>query len=152
MGAGKTTMSTRIAEERNGVLVSEDEWLSQIYPNQISSFDEYIKFANQIKPLVKNHVQNILATGTNVVMDFPANTKSQRKWFKELFSEIKAPYELIYLEASNELCLKHIERRAKEQPERSPFDTEEVFLQVSRYFEEPSLTEDLNVKKIEVRT
>lgn len=152
MGAGKTTLSIRLAEERNGVLLSEDAWLSQLYPKQILSFDDYIKFSNQLKPLVKSHVQNILTTGTDVVMDFPANTKSQREWFKNLFSEIDAPYELIYLEASSELCLKHIAKRAREQPERACFDTEAVFLQVNRYFEEPAPTEGLNVEKIEVQT
>lgn len=152
MGAGKTSLSIRLAEERNGVLISEDEWLSQLYPNQISNFDDYIKFSTQLKPLVKSHVQNILATGTTVVMDFPANTRSQREWFKKLFSEIKAPYEFIYLKASNELCLRHIAMRAKEQPERAPFDTEEVFLKVTRYFEEPRETENLSVNEIEVHT
>ena len=44
MGAGKSTESKKIAIERNAVLISEDEWLSKLYPNQITSFDDYIKF------------------------------------------------------------------------------------------------------------
>ncbi len=145
-------MSVDISRENNAVLLNEDDWLTQTYPNQITNFDEYLKFSRQIKPLVKKLAQSILLTGTNVVMDFPANTVSQRDWFKTLVSEIDAPHEMIYLEASNEICLRHIAKRKVEQPERASFDTEEVFLQVTQYFEEPVETEKINVRKIEVRT
>jgi predicted kinase len=150
MGAGKTSMSVDISRENNAVLLSEDDWLTQTYPNQITNFDEYLKFSRQIKPLVKKLAQSILLTGTNVVMDFPANTVSQRDWFKTLVSEIDAPHKMIYLETSNEICLRHIAKRKVEQPERASFDTEEVFLQVTQYFEEPGETEEINVRKIEV--
>ena len=145
-------MSIKQAKEKNAVLLSEDDWLSQIYPNQITSFDDYLNYSRQIRPLVKTLVQNILSTGTNVVMDFPANTFSQRKWFESLCAEVESPHEMIYLEASDEACLKHIAIRRQEQPERSAFDTEEVFLKVTQYFEEPKETEKLNVRKIEIRT
>lgn len=152
MGAGKTSMSVRKAAENNAVLISEDDWLSQIYTTQIADFDDYLKYSRQIKPLVKTLVQNILGTGTNVVLDFPANTIGQRDWFRSLYSEIEAPHEMIYLEASNEVCLAHIAKRKAEQPDRASFDTEEVFLRVTRYFEEPREEEKINVRKIEIRT
>lgn len=123
--------------ERNTVLISEDEWLSTLYPNQINSFDDYIKFAAQLRPLIKSHVQNILKTGTNVVMGFPANTKKQRKWFNCLCEEVNSETELIYLKISNELCLKQLAKRRIEQPSRAAFDNEEVFYYVTQYFEEP---------------
>lgn len=34
MGAGKSTKSREISQERNAVLLSEDEWLSSVYPNK----------------------------------------------------------------------------------------------------------------------
>jgi len=123
------------------VLISEDEWLSRLYPNQINSFDDYIKFAAQLRPLIKRHVQNILKTGTNVVMDFPANTKKQREWFNCLCEEINSESELIYLKISNELCLKQLTQRRIEQPTRAAFDNEEVFYHVTKYFEEPAKNE-----------
>jgi hypothetical protein len=99
--------------------------------------------------LVTLHVQNILRTGTNVVMDFPANTVSQRKWFKTIFSETNAPHELIYLNISDVICLKQIAQRRIEQPERASFDTEEVFHHVTSFFEEPSTAEGFNIQRIE---
>jgi adenylate kinase family enzyme len=149
MGAGKSTQSKHVAQERNAVLLSEDEWLSSLYPSQITSFEDYIKFSGQLKPLIKAHVKNILETGTNVVMDFPANTMNQRKWFKELVSEANVQHELIYLKVSNELCLKQIEQRRTKQPEKAAFDTEAVFYQVTKYFEEPNKSEGFNLHVIE---
>lgn len=79
MGAGKTTKSKTVSLEKNAVLLCEDDWLEAHYPNQINSFDDFIKFSTLIKPFVKSHVQQILNTGTNVVMNFPANTKKRRE-------------------------------------------------------------------------
>ena len=149
MGAGKTTKSKQVAHDQNAVLISEDEWLESLYPGQITTFDDYLKFSRQLKPLVTSHVQKILRTGTDVVMDFPANTFSQRKWFKTLYSDINAPHELIYMNISDEICLKQIAQRSIEQPERASFDTEEVFHHVTSFFEEPSADEDFNIKRIE---
>ncbi|HHH53179.1 MAG TPA: ATP-binding protein [Bacteroidetes bacterium] len=148
MGAGKSTKSKEVALQRNAVLLSEDEWLATLYPNQISSFKDYLKFSAQLRPLVRSHVQNILSTGTNVVMDFPANTIRQRLWFKELALEIDSYYELIYLKISEEICLQRIAQRRIEQPERAAFDTEEVFNQVTKFFEEPSDSEDLIASQV----
>ena len=41
-----------------------------------------IRISCPLRPLVKSHVQQILLTGTDVVLDFPANTLKQRAWFK----------------------------------------------------------------------
>lgn len=149
MGAGKSTNSKIMTQARNAVLISEDEWLSSLYPNQIISFDDYIKLSAQLKPLLKTHVQNILNAGVNVVMDFPANTKNQRKWFTNLVLEVEAKSELIYLKVNDELCLKQIAKRRVEEPAREKFDTEEMFYHVTKYFEEPDASEVTSFKVVE---
>ena len=146
MGAGKSTKSKQVSQERNAVLISEDEWLSKLYPNRITSFDDYVHYSSLLKPLVKSHVLGILKTGTSVVMDFPANTVKQRKWLKELFTEANAPNELIYLNVSNDLCLRQIEKRRLEQPERAIYDTESMFIEVTKYFQEPDQSEGFNLQ------
>ncbi len=78
-------------------------------------------------------------------MDFPANTVDQRKWFLDLVSEIKANHQLVYLDVSDEQCLKQIGQRREEQPGRAAFDTEAVFSYVTKFFEVPSQSEGLNV-------
>lgn len=148
MGSGKTTKSTEIAKELGAVLLSEDEWLAAIYPDEIIDFDAYLKYSSRIKPLLKSHVQNILNTGVSVVMDFPANTKNQRQWFKEIYSEHDIPHKLVYLESSDQLCLEQIKQRRITNPEREYFDREEVFHQVNSYFQPPSINEVFNIEII----
>jgi shikimate kinase len=145
MGAGKSTKSSAIAKELNAVLLSEDEWLESVFPNKVRSLDSYIEYSNQLKPQIKKLVQSILNTGTDVVMDFPANTISQRDWFRGIFSEIEAHHDLVYIEIDNEDCLRQIEKRRIEQPERAATDTQEMFEQVTKHFVEPKPDEGFNV-------
>jgi predicted kinase len=145
MGAGKSTKSKQLAIDKRAVLLSEDEWLSTLYPNQIATFEDYLKFSALLKPLVKKHVQNILSVGTDVVMDFPANTQKLRKWFLDMASEINASHQLIFLNLNNEQCIQQIAQRRNAQPERASFDTEAVFIQVTKFFEIPEASEGLNI-------
>lgn len=149
MGAGKSTKSKQLTRERNAVLISEDEWLSALYPKKITTLRDYFHFSSLLKPLVKSHVVNILKTGTDVVMDFPANTVSQRSWFKELVSEACSPTELFYLNVSNDICLRQIEKRRMENPERAIYDTEAMFNEVTKYFQEPNPNEGFNIQVVE---
>jgi len=146
MGSGKSTYSKKLASELNAVLLSEDEWLSAIYPEEIKNFDDYIKYSSRLKPLLEGHVRRILHSGVSVVMDFPGNTKKQRSWFKEIFFEDQILHRLIYLQAEDQLCLKRIEQRRQDSPERARFDTEEVFHQVTRYFQAPTDDEEFNIE------
>lgn len=148
MGAGKTTKSFEVSRKRNAVLLSEDEWLASVYPDSIKTLEDYVKYAGFLKPQMKKLTQSILATGTNVVMDFPANTILQREWFKSIFSEIQAPHEMIYIDQPNEICLGQIAKRRIEQPERAATDTEEMFELVTKYFVAPTPDEGFNTTVI----
>jgi len=145
MGAGKTTLSKSISAELNSVLISEDEWLSSHYSEQINSFEDYLSYSRKIKPFLKKHIQSILNAGITVILDFPANTTKQREWLFSLSNEVGSEHELIYLNTTDEICLSQISNRRKEQPERAQFDTPEVFREVTSHFQAPSESEGLNV-------
>ncbi len=148
MGAGKTTKSLELAQKTDSILLSEDDWLSAIYPDEINNFSDYVKYSARLKSKLKTHVQSILNSGISVILDFPGNTKQQRTWFKEIFSEFNIPHKLVYIETDDELCLKQIEARKKNNPDRARFDNEEVFRQVTSYFQIPSEDEGFNIEVI----
>ena len=148
MGAGKSTKAIEMAREIGAILLSEDDWLSKIYPEEINNFNDYLKYSSRLKPLIKTHVQNILKSGVSVVMDFPGNTRTQREWFKEIFSEFNLPHRLVYLKADDLLCLKRIAHRRESNPERAQFDTEEVFRQVTSYFQPPCTMEGFKIEVV----
>lgn len=151
MGAGKSTMAREVAARHRAVCISEDDWLAAHYPDQIHTFDDYLRFSSQIKPFIKSHVQQLLQSGTPVVMDFPGNTVRQRGWFVALCNEIGAGHQLIYLDHSDQSCLANIAKRRQEQPHRASFDTEAVFYHVSQFFEPPGENEQLKVLHIGLR-
>ena len=146
MGSGKTTLSLEIAKSMGAIRLSEDEWLSALYPDEIKVFDDYISYSTRLRSLLKSHVQKILKSGVSVVMDFPANTVNQRKWFKEIVANEEIQHKLIYIEASDQICLCQIQSRRVRQPERAQFDTEDVFKQVTRYFQPPTEKEGFNIE------
>jgi thymidylate kinase len=101
-----------------------------------------------INQMLKEHIRKILHLGVSVVMDFPGNTKKQRTWFKEIFSEGYIPHKLIYLKVDDQLCLNRLEKRRKSSPERARFNTEEVFHQVTCYFQAPADDEGFNIEVV----
>ncbi|BAZ40265.1 shikimate kinase [Calothrix sp. NIES-4101] len=148
MGAGKSTLSRQISQELNAIILSEDDWLSTLYPEEIQDFDDCLKYANRLKQLLKSHIINMLNSGISVVMDFPANTKNQRAWFKDIFFDQDIPHRLIYLDVDDKTCLEQIAKRRETNPERSQFDTEEVFHHVTSFFQPPSTDEGFAIEVI----
>ncbi len=146
MGSGKSTKAIELAHVYDAILLSEDEWLSALYPEEIKVLNDYIKYSSRLKSLLKKHVQNLLNSGMTVVMDFPANTHTQRSWFKEIVSEYEIPHKLYYLEASDELCLNQLEQRRKTNPSRADFDNEKFFHEVNSYFQPPTEEEGFNIQ------
>ncbi|WP_343563968.1 AAA family ATPase [Kiloniella sp. b19] len=148
MGAGKTTKAREITLERGAVLLSEDEWLAALYPDQISTLADYSACSGLLKTPIRALVQSVLSAGVDVVMDFPANTLSQRTWLRSLCAEVEAPHELFYLDFSDERCLAQIAKRRLEQPDRAKTDTPGMFHLVTGYFEEPSPEEGFHLIRI----
>jgi predicted kinase len=148
MGAGKSTLSRQISQELNAILLSEDDWLSTLYPEEIKNFDDYLKYANRLKPLLKSHIRSILNSGISVVMDFPANTRNQRAWLKDIFFDRGIPHRLIYLDVDDKTCIEQIAQRRETNPERALFDTEEVFHHVTSFFQPPSDDEGFAIEII----
>jgi predicted kinase len=145
MGAGKTTRSKTLAAEQNAVWLSEDEWLAALYPGQIRSLDDYLTHAQKLKPQMQQLVKAILRNGTDVVMDFPGNTRRQRAWFRQLAEDVRAPLQLLFIDEPDAVCLQRIAQRAKAQPERAATDTAELFHQMNRFFEAPCEDEGFEV-------
>lgn len=145
MGAGKSTYSNKFSSENGAILISEDEWLSKLYPNEIESFDDFIIRHKKLLSVLGPHVQQILKSGSSVILDFPANTKDSRQWYLKVANAVKAPHQAFYLNVSNEKCLEQIAKRRIEQPERAKYDTLEMFETVTHYFEEPSADEGIDI-------
>lgn len=146
MAAGKSTRAQQLTQDGRAVLISEDAWLNALYPEQIANVQDYLKYSALLKPLLQAHVRDILRAGSDVVMDFPANTRDQRQWFLQLAQSAGAPHRMLYLDLSDEQCLQQLARRREQQPERARFDNPETFRLITSLFEVPDRHEALNIE------
>jgi hypothetical protein len=138
--------SAELASDNKSILLWEDDWLRQLYDEEICVFDDYIRYSARLKPLLKTLVQKLLLTGLSVVMDFPGNTKKQRAWFKEIFLEYDFPHQLHYIKASDGTCINQLKKRSENLPQGAKFTTEEEFHVVNSYFQPPTAEEGFNVQ------
>lgn len=144
MAAGKSTMSKELAKNEGAILISEDDWLAHLYPDEVKCLSDYIQYSKRLKTVLEKHVRQLLLSGVSVVLDFPGNTRSQREWFKKIFDEDNIPHVLHYIEVSDELCLKQLGIRNRDKLEGAAFTTEEEFYQITSYFQPPNSEEGFN--------
>lgn len=145
-GAGKTTIASDIAKNHGLVLLSEDIWLLQLYGDQMNTFDDYIRFSKSLKTVVGPLTVDLLRSGQSVVLDFQANTKSGRAWFRSLFEQASSGHVLHFVNSPDAVCLERIARRNVERPPGSHQLTEEDFLHISSFFQPPEEAEGFNVR------
>jgi hypothetical protein len=89
-----------------------------------------------------------------VVLDFPANTRKQRAWFRQLLDVSHAEHELHFIVASDEICKRQLRERSAEL-RLSPgtkWTTDADFEEVTAYFDPPSSEEGFNIARHERST
>jgi predicted kinase len=145
-GAGKTTIATGLAQEHAAILISEDIWMMRLFGDQMKTFDDYIRFSPKLKTVVGPLAAQLLKSGNDVVLDFQANTKAGRRFFRSVFEQADAAHVLHFVQTSDQECLERIAKRNIERPEGSHHLTEEVFALVSSYFELPEAAEGFNIQ------
>ena len=142
MGAGKSTLASKIAEDENAVLIGEDNLLSKLYAEKITSVKDYKYYSEKLKPVVSDTVQQIIKRGVNVVLDFPANTESQRQWLRNISDTVNSKHICYFVDRSDEVCIKQLLKRGNPKT-----DTVEMFQAITKYFVEPTESENINVVK-----
>ena len=145
MAAGKSTLAAALAKDTNAVLLVEDDWLSQLYPEEISDIQDYIRYSARLKDILSGHVVSLLSQGVSVVLDFPANTKDQRNWFRSIYEQANAAHTLHFIDVSDALCKRQLKERSKDKPEGSAFTSDAEFDAITKYFQAPSEDEGFNI-------
>lgn len=145
-GAGKSTIAKMLAKDHEAILICEDVWLMRLYGDQMRTFDDYKSFAQRLKTVVGPLAIELLASGRSVVLDFPANTKASRTWFRSTFEEASADHLLHFVNTPNQTCLQRIGKRNLERPEGSHRLSKEDFDHITSFFQPPEDGERFNVK------
>ncbi|MDE1169339.1 MAG: ATP-binding protein [Pseudomonas sp.] len=144
IASGKSTRATSLAGEHSALLLSEDYWLARLYPDQIKSVGDYVRFAHRIREVLGPLVIDLLAAGNNVVLDFPANTPADRQWLSGLAQAAKVPHRLHYLQIDDDTCRGRLHARNL-RGEHDFAATEAEFDLITSYFQAPQADEGLDV-------
>ena len=110
-GAGKTTLATRLAAERNAVRLTKDDWLWALgsSPWDASTGD---KVEQQLRGLT----DDLLRLGLSVVLDFGLWARAERDEMRAVARDLGVGVELHYLDAPIEELWRRIEARNAEPP------------------------------------
>ncbi len=145
IGSGKSTLASKIADDSGAILINEDSWTSTLWPNELQSLEDYREKSARLKKMLWPLLSQILKTGTSLVLDFPANTVSQRRMLKALMDMASVTHTLHLLDTPDEICKARLKaRNASNQHEYQV--TDEQFEQFSSFFTRPSPEEAFNIK------
>jgi len=144
IGAGKSTLAKQLASRPATLLISEDHWTSHLFADQLKTIDDYRRLSARLRAAMAPHIVAILGLGLSVVLDFPANTPTQRGWMRGLIEAAKVAHELHLLDMPDALCLERLRRRNASG--EHPFQvSDEEFAQFTRHFVPPSAAEGFNI-------
>ncbi len=144
VASGKSSLAAKLANSGGAVLISEDEWLSVLFGDQMNSLQDYVNCALKLRPVMGRHIASLLKAGVSVILDFPANTIENRAWMRKLLEETAATHQLHFLDLPDEVCLRRLHKRNSEGAHAFAA-TEDQYWRLARYFEAPSPEEGFNV-------
>ena len=145
MAAGKSTYARGLARTKNAVLLVQDEFLDALYPGEIRSIQDFVKYSARVREALSLHIRDLLSRGVPVVLDFPGNTRAQRRWFRELFEGANVEHELHFIDAPDDLCKRQLRQRSAGLPAGSAWTTDAEFDAITAYFQVPAEDEHFNV-------
>lgn len=147
IAAGKSTLARRLAAEPGTVLLSEDAWLSSLFPGEIKALEDYVRCSDRLKNALGGHVVDLLRAGLSVVLDFPANTLRQRSWLRSLFETAGVAHKLHYLDLADETCKERL--HARNAAGSHPYSTSDAeFDAITRHFVPPSPEEGFDIHRL----
>jgi predicted kinase len=144
IASGKSTLATFLSAEQGVVLLTEDQWLSRLYPEQIRSVADYVRLARQLRSVTGPLVIDLLKAGVTVVLDFPANTPADRQWLRNLADAAQASHCLHFIDIDDDTCRARLHRR-NAGGEHDFATTDAEFDLITSYFQAPNSDEGLNV-------
>jgi predicted kinase len=144
IAAGKSRLARDLAARPATLLISEDHWMSNLFSGDLRTIDDYGRFSARLRAAMGPHIVNLLQQGLSVVLDFPANTVSNRNWMRSLITQADAAHELHFLDIPDTIC----RRRLRERNARGehPFVVNEAEYDLfTSYFVPPEPGEGFNV-------
>lgn len=148
IGAGKTTVAHRLAEQHNAIRFSEDEWLSELFVSDAPeglldepihvvgawAGEKYQRCRGQIWLICKQ----LLSNNISVVLDGASANREQRDLIKKKADTFSVGFQLYYVTSDTETRRKRVfDRNVNRGDTYSIEVTPEIFDYTESYFQPP---------------
>jgi predicted kinase len=144
IAAEKSTLARRLAARPATLLISEDHWTSNLFADDLKTIDDYGRCSARLRAAMGPHVVDILQKGLSIVLDFPANTVSNRNWMRSLVAQSSAAHELHLLDVPDAICKQRL--RQRNAGGEHPFQVSDAeYDQFTSHFVPPGPSEGFNV-------
>ncbi len=109
-GAGKTTLATRLARERNLRHLSIEDFYAVFFGSDLIH-----KHRERVWEAFAIAIRTAMEDGADILVDTNSPSRADRDWFIERFPDYT--FHLIIVRAKKELCLQNNRARARKIPE-----------------------------------
>lgn len=140
--SGKSTYSAKLKDERQAVIMSCDEVMTDMFDKQLG--DKHEEILTKVKNYVNKKASEVLKAGTSVIIEYGLWSKEERKATRDFFNDQGIETELHYIKIDEETWNKHIEKRNADIEKGLSNDyyvDENLKQKVSKLFEEPDESE-----------
>jgi predicted kinase len=149
IAAGKSTLARELASRPATILISEDDWLSRLYPDEQKTIEDYARNSLRLRGPMGDHIVALLQAGLSVVLDFPANTVIRRQWMRGLFERAGSAHQLHFLDMPDDVCKERLHARNVSGTHAFTV-TDEEYEQFTAYFVPPTADEGFEIKSYRV--
>ena len=124
-GAGKSTYSKQLSKQLNGVILSIDDWMWQLYgadlpkPMNVKWIMERV---DRCEKLIWTTTKKIAASGSEVILDLAFTKKEKRDLFQNLAKEQNLPTQLHYINAPHAIRRKRVLERNLDKGDTFSFE------------------------------
>ena len=142
LGAGKTTLARRLAEQHRALRFSLDEWVMQLFGSEAPApmlFDWWAERCSRCRRRIWSVCEAAFALNLDVVLDFGFPGAGQRAEFRALASQVGATVHLHVVTAAAALRWARVqERNSAESVTFALPVTEAMFAGSESWWEPPS--------------
>lgn len=147
-GAGKSTYARRLERERPAVRFTLDEWMLRLFRLPYDD-PQYSALADRCKDLIWDTARQVLATGTDVVLDWNQWSREHRAtWRAKACAAGHRPV-LHYISVPVGTAIAREEHRRRRGAEHVHALDAEAIEHLHRLFEPPSTDEGLELHLVE---
>lgn len=145
IGAGKTTLARRLAEEHRALRFSLDEWVMQLFGSEAPNpmvFDWWAEHCKRCSERIWSMCQQLLVKNVDVVLDFGFPSAAHREEYRRRATQVGATVHLHIVTAGADLRWERVQVRNRDESDTFALTvTESMFAGSELWWEPPSAAE-----------